>query len=48
MGIYNYNTEPVHFNVFLTCSSASAFSLTTDGLGLVGRGKELVLDGTVL
>jgi hypothetical protein len=31
-----------------TWSSASAFSLTTEGLGLVGRGKELVLDAPVL
>lgn len=30
--------------MWLTCNSASAFSLTTDGLGLVGRGKELVRD----
>lgn len=27
---------------WLTCNSASAFSLTMEGLGLVGRGKEFV------
>ena len=30
-----------------TWRSASAFSLTTEGLGLVGRGEELVLDTTL-
>jgi hypothetical protein len=38
----------IQFTVNITWSSASAFSLTTEGLGLVGRGNELVLDAPVL
>lgn len=31
----------------ITCNSASAFSLTTEGLGLVGRGREFDREAVV-